>query len=98
MSLPSGGSWRWIAAQASLAVKRSLQPEEISLYVGIPFCPTRCAYCSFISASGSANRLIPAYLDALFGEIDAGRGGRPAGGEDGADRLHRRRNADDAGP
>ena len=58
-------------AQASLAVKRSLQPEEISLYVGIPFCPTRCAYCSFISASGSANRLIPAYLDALFGEIDA---------------------------
>ena len=39
-------------AQASLAVKRSLQPEEISLYVGIPFCPTRCAYCSFISASG----------------------------------------------
>ena len=67
-------------AQASLAVKRSLQPEEISLYVGIPFCPTRCAYCSFISASGSANRLIPAYLDALFGEIDAaGEAARRAG-------------------
>ena len=67
-------------AQASLAVKQSLQPEEISLYVGIPFCPTRCAYCSFISASGSANRLIPAYLDALFGEIDAaGEAARRAG-------------------
>ena len=38
-------------AQASLAVKRDLKPQEISLYVGIPFCPTRCAYCSFISAS-----------------------------------------------
>ena len=58
-------------AQASLAVKRSLEPQEISLYVGIPFCPTRCAYCSFISSSGSANQLIPAYLEGLFQEIDA---------------------------
>ena len=58
-------------AQASLKVQRSLKPEELSLYVGIPFCPTRCAYCSFISASGSANRLIPAYLEALLREIDA---------------------------
>ena len=58
-------------AQASLAVKARLLPQEVSLYVGIPFCPTRCAYCSFISSSGSANRLIPAYLDALDEEIDA---------------------------
>ena len=43
-------------AQASLAVKERLLPQEVSLYVGIPFCPTRCAYCSFISSSGSANR------------------------------------------
>jgi len=64
-------------AQASLAVKRDLKPQEISLYVGIPFCPTRCAYCSFISASGSANRLIPDYLLA---EIDAaGAAARRAG-------------------
>jgi len=67
-------------AAASLALKRSLRPEEVSLYVGIPFCPTRCAYCSFISASGSANRLIPAYLEALFREIDgAGQALRAAG-------------------
>ena len=58
-------------AMASLAVKRSLKPEEVSLYVGIPFCPTRCAYCSFISSSGSANKLIPAYLEGLFSEIEA---------------------------
>ncbi|MFQ9859260.1 MAG: hypothetical protein ACLRWL_04875 [Evtepia gabavorous] len=38
-------------AQASLAVKRDLKPQEISLYVGIPFVPPG-AYCSFISASG----------------------------------------------
>ncbi len=58
-------------AQASLTVKQALKPQEISLYVGIPFCPTRCAYCSFISAAGSANRQIPDYLTALFSEIDA---------------------------
>lgn len=58
-------------AQASLALKRDLKPQEVSLYVGIPFCPTRCAYCSFISSSGSANRLIPDYLRGLHREIDA---------------------------
>ena len=67
-------------AQASLQVKQSLQPSELSLYVGIPFCPTRCAYCSFISASGAANRLIPTYLDGLVQEIEAaGQGVRAAG-------------------
>ena len=67
-------------AQASLDVQRSLRPEEISLYVGIPFCPTRCAYCSFISAAGQANRLIPDYLAALLQELDAaGRAVRAAG-------------------
>ena len=28
-----------------------LEPTDLSLYVGIPFCPTRCAYCSFVSRS-----------------------------------------------
>ena len=42
-----------------------------SLYVGIPFCPTICAYCSFSSYPLSAwkNR-VDDYLDALFHEID----------------------------
>ena len=67
-------------AQASYDLKRSLQPREISLYAGIPFCPTRCAYCSFISSSGSANKLIPDYLDCLLREIDAaGAAARAAG-------------------
>ena len=39
------------SAAAGLKAKNELRPEEISLYVGIPFCPTRCAYCSFVSAS-----------------------------------------------
>ena len=36
-------------AEASRRAKAELKPEDISLYVGIPFCPTRCAYCSFVS-------------------------------------------------
>lgn len=45
---------------------------DISLYVGIPFCPTRCIYCSFVSAATEKSRkLIPVYLKALEQEIDA---------------------------
>ncbi len=59
-------------AQVSLDVRRSLRPEEFSLYVGIPFCPTRCAYCSFISAdAGRSLGLLQPYVDALKREIAA---------------------------
>ena len=59
-------------AQASLAAQRSLGEHEVSLYVGIPFCPTRCAYCSFVSADvGRALKLIDPFLDALSEEIQA---------------------------
>ena len=58
-------------ARAALFVKESLRPEEISLYLGIPFCPTRCAYCSFISATGQDHRLMEPYLEVLHGEIHA---------------------------
>lgn len=59
-------------AKASLATKKSLREDEISLYIGIPFCPTRCAYCSFVSADvGRALKLVPPFLEVLFQEIDA---------------------------
>ena len=59
-------------ARASLDAQRSLKPEEVSLYVGIPFCPTRCAYCSFVSADvGRALKLIDPFLDCLSREIKA---------------------------
>jgi len=58
------------AAQAGLAAKRSLKPDELSLYLGIPFCPTRCAYCSFVSADVQrALKLVEPFLDALEREI-----------------------------
>lgn len=59
-------------ADAALNARASLKPEEISLYIGIPFCPTRCAYCSFISADrNGAAKLIAPYLDALCREVAA---------------------------
>ena len=48
------------------------EPGDISVYIGIPFCPTRCAYCSFVSASiGGAGKLLGPYLQALLEEIQA---------------------------
>jgi len=49
---------------------KSMPPNSVSLYVGIPFCPTRCLYCSFTSQSiHFSNKLTEPYLDALFKEI-----------------------------
>ncbi|MCI8303907.1 MAG: coproporphyrinogen dehydrogenase HemZ [Lawsonibacter sp.] len=57
-------------AQASVEVQRSLKPNEVSLYIGIPFCPTRCAYCSFVSADvGRTLRLVEPYLEGLLQEV-----------------------------
>lgn len=41
---------------------------EVALYIGIPFCPTRCSYCSFTSNQGSFDEM-RAYVDALEQEI-----------------------------
>lgn len=48
-------------------VKRS-----VSLYINIPFCPSRCIYCSFASTTAKGNeKLIENYLKALIDEIKA---------------------------
>ena len=58
-------------ARASLAVQRSLEPGEVSVYVGIPFCPTRCAYCSFVCADvGRTLGLVQPYVEALGREVE----------------------------
>ena len=45
-------------------------PKACSIYVSIPFCPTRCAYCSFVSyTSKKLLSTIPDYLVALGREI-----------------------------
>ena len=48
------------------------RPESFSLYVGIPFCPSRCSYCSFVMSSVErAKKLIEPYTELLCEEIKA---------------------------
>jgi oxygen-independent coproporphyrinogen-3 oxidase len=57
-------------AKTGLEVKDSLGEKDIILYVGIPFCPTRCAYCSFVSHSVEKSlKLVEPYVEALGREI-----------------------------
>lgn len=59
-------------ARAALAVKKALGERDIALYVGIPFCPTRCHYCSFVSHSVEKSmKLVGPFLDTLLQEIVA---------------------------
>ena len=57
-------------SKATVAAAAKLEPNDISLYVGIPFCPTRCAYCSFVSRTiGKRTELLEPYLEALLKEL-----------------------------
>ena len=64
---------RKLAVDCSMATVHAaslLEPEDLSLYVGIPFCPTRCSYCSFVSRTvGKKTELLEPYLQALMQEI-----------------------------
>ncbi len=44
--------------------------EYLDLFISIPFCPTKCAYCSFISEEIKKCKLVDAYVDALCYEIE----------------------------
>ena len=58
------------ASEATVQAAQLLRPQDVSVYVGIPFCPTRCAYCSFVSSSIERfSGLLEPYLDALVREI-----------------------------
>ncbi len=57
-------------ASASFALQRTLKPRDIALYVGIPFCPTRCAYCSFVSSDvAKSGHLMAPYMAQLHVEM-----------------------------
>ena len=44
--------------------------DSFSLYISIPFCPTRCSYCSFVSSSVEKSmKLVPEYVEKLCEEI-----------------------------
>ena len=60
------------AARAGLAAKAGLGERDIAAYIGIPFCPTRCAYCSFVSHSVERSfKLVEPYLEVLMDEVRA---------------------------
>ena len=68
-----------IPKKASLATDIARREQKIignpdirdcSIYISIPFCPSRCSYCSFVSyTTPKLLSLIPAYLDKLCEEL-----------------------------
>lgn len=57
-------------AKAEKEIMERSEPESFSLYVSVPFCPTRCSYCSFVSHSvKAAAKLIPEYTELLCKEL-----------------------------
>ena len=59
-------------AKAEIEIIKEIDEKSFSLYVSIPFCPTRCSYCSFVSHSigtDSAKKLMPEYVNKLCDEI-----------------------------
>ncbi len=58
-----------VAASENRLVKK-LANDLCSVYISIPFCPSRCAYCSFVSASGKLLSYLDDYLVRLHTDID----------------------------
>ncbi|MBQ6878404.1 MAG: coproporphyrinogen dehydrogenase HemZ [Oscillospiraceae bacterium] len=57
-------------AEHERAIRALSKPESMSMYISIPFCPSRCSYCSFTShAVEKAAKLIPQYVDLLCEEL-----------------------------
>lgn len=64
-----------LAVQTACTEQRmldSLQPNDCALYISIPFCPTKCDYCSFVSLSTPRLfQLLPTYLERLKSDLQA---------------------------
>lgn len=57
-------------AEIEKPVRALSKPSSVSIYISIPFCPSRCSYCSFTSHSiEKAAKLIPKYVELLCGEL-----------------------------
>ncbi len=60
-------------AKREVEIIKKAGTNSFSLYISIPFCPTRCSYCSFVShsvATQKAKELIPAYIEKLCRELE----------------------------
>ncbi|WP_099204144.1 coproporphyrinogen dehydrogenase HemZ [Scatolibacter rhodanostii] len=57
--------------QVQAEIVDNIGENDFSLYVGIPFCPTRCSYCSFVAQSiEKSKKLIDPYFALLLKEIE----------------------------
>lgn len=62
----------YLTALAQSEPLKALDKRSYSLYVSIPFCPSRCSYCSFVShsiESAGAKKLLPEYVKKLCEEL-----------------------------
>jgi oxygen-independent coproporphyrinogen-3 oxidase len=58
-------------ASSELKLLKKMPQNSCSIYVSIPFCPSRCAYCSFVSyTTPRLLSMIDEYLEALVSELD----------------------------
>ena len=58
------------ASMQTVRAAKLLAPQDLSLYIGIPFCPSRCLYCSFVSQSIERfGAYLPEYLTCLLREL-----------------------------
>ncbi len=58
-------------ASLEMKILKKTEPGQCSIYVSIPFCPTRCSYCSFVSyTTPRLLSLIDPYIDAICTELD----------------------------
>jgi oxygen-independent coproporphyrinogen-3 oxidase len=62
--VPEGG-------QRAVAVEGFRDVEDLGLYVHVPFCETRCAFCAYTVVEGAAAGESRAYVDGLLGELAA---------------------------
>lgn len=70
LAIPKKAALATDVAIRERAIIGTPSPLDCSVYVSIPFCPSRCSYCSFVSyTSKSLLDLIPSYLTRLCGEI-----------------------------
>ena len=60
-------------SKAEETIMAATTEDSFSLYIGIPFCTSRCTYCSFVAesiASPRAKALYPAYFEKLLLELE----------------------------
>ena len=63
-------------ADLQRSILEAARPMDCSLYAGIPFCPSRCSYCSFVSRTvgdKATRALVQPYVDCLCRELDTMR-------------------------